>query len=317
MAGPGLEQLADSLGYSVLCCRRDGPLSIAYAGESFYRTLGFENGAVSALLDEKTGPVLQNDPPVDWNRISAEIRERGFASPELKLVKRDGRRLWASYRVGLRKGADGEEYFCGLLEDITLRRRSQERMREQAEEFEALTANAPCGVLRCRADKSLTIELVSEGFCRMTDYPRDEIAGRFGNRFLPMVCEKDRDLLLRRAEGDAERDSVLELTYRIVGRNGRLIWVLDKSRRRKDCNGNVWLYSVLMDVTETKKAQDELTATEERYRMILKYAADPVLDCDLKTGRFYYSPAFLEKFGAGVKVFRTGATCCGRWRRFR
>ena len=293
-----LERLANDLGYSLLCCRKDDLLTIARASDSFYRTLGYQRGEVTALLAGRPDSVLRNIPPIDWELVCAEMREKGFAAPELRLIKKDGHHIWASYRARLVAGADGAEYFCGMMEDITLQRRSRRKVREQAEELEALTANVPCGVLRCRGDEFLTLGLVSDGFCRMTDYSREEIASLFDDRFLAMVYEKDRAPLLRQLLGRA-KDGTAELTYRIVAKNGRLVWVLDKSRRREDRGGNVWLYSVLMDVTETKKAQDELSATEERYRMILEHAADPVLDCDLKTGRFYYSPAFTAKFGAG------------------
>ena len=293
-----LEGLVDDLGCSLLCCRRDDLLTIARASGSFYRTLGYQTGEVTALLAGWPDSVLRNVPPIDWNLVCAEMREKGFAVPELRLIKKDGHHIWASYRARLIAGADGAEYFCGVMEDITLQRRSRRKAREQAEELEALTANVPCGVLRCRGDEFLTLGLVSEGFCRMTDYSREEIASLFDNRFLAMVYERDRAPLLREIR-DRAKDGTAELTYRIVARNGRLVWVLDKSRRREDRSGNVWLYSVLMDVTETKKAQDELSATEERYRLILEHAADPILDYDLKTGRFYYSPAFTAKFGTG------------------
>lgn len=173
MSGSGienleLERLADSLACGILCCRRDDSLTIAYANGPFYRMLGFAPGEVTALLDERTGPVLREAPPGGRDRIAREIAERGFAGMELRLTRKDGRRVWAACRVTL---------------------------------------------------------------CRSRDGGRDDLCG------------------------------------------------------------------FLVDITQTKRAQDELVATEERYRMILEHAADPIVDCDLKTGRFYYSPAFLSKFG--------------------
>ncbi|QNK39205.1 sensor domain-containing protein [Caproicibacter fermentans] len=303
MGSLNLEQLIDDLGCSLLCCKPDSRLSILYASKAFFRTLGYAKDEISALLEEGPEPVLRNNPPVDWERIREEIRAKGFANPELRLIKKDGHHIWASYRVRLQKDQDGAEFFSGVLEDITLRRRSRRQRLEQAQELEALTANVPCGVLRCRSDEFLTLNFVSEGFCRMTGYRRDEIAAEFGSRFIQMIYEKDRDLLLRQAGGRMRRDGAAELTYRIMGKSGRLIWVLDKSRVQEDCNGNVWLYSVLMDITETQKAQEELAATEERYRMILEHAADPVVDFDLKTSRIYYSPAFTARFGTGFPQY--------------
>lgn len=299
MGNINLERLIEGLGYGLLRCVKDDRLSISYASESFYKMLGYESGEITELLGIGPAPVLRNNPPINWEWVTKEIAEKGFATPELRLIKKDGHHIWASYRVTLEKGEDGKEYFCGLVENITLRRRSNRKRMEQAQELQALTSNVPCGVLHCRNDEMLSLNFVSEGFCRMTGYRREEIASEFDNRFIRMVYDRDRNRLLCRAAKKKNWDETAETTYRIVGKNGRLIWVLDKSRQQQDCSGNVWLYSVLMDITEIHKAQEELAATEERYRMILEHAADPILDFDLKTGRIYYSPAFTARFGEG------------------
>lgn len=293
-----LEQLIDGLGCSLLCCRKDRRLSILYAGDPFYRMLGYAKGEITALLDGGPAPVLRNDPPVDWERLAEEIEEKGFAKPELRLIKKDGHHVWASYRVRLQKEPDGDEYFCGVAENITLSRRSRRQRLEQTRELEAMAANVPCGVLCCRNDEFLTLNFVSEGFCRMTGYNEAEIASEFDNRFIRMVYEKDRGLLLHRAVGRRKQDGTVGMAYRIRGKDERLVWVLDKSRLQEDCNGNIWLYSVLMDVTEAQRTQKELKVTEERYRMLLEHVADPILDFNLKTGQAFYSPTFTERFGS-------------------
>lgn len=290
------EQMAEGLGYSVLCCRNDDLLTIEYAGNLFYSSLGFKKGEITALLNNRPNSILSSDEPVDWEKVRAEIIEKSYACPEIKLIKKDGHHIWVSYRVRLIK-VGGAECFCGLINDITLKRRSSRQIREQTQELKALTSNVPGGVLRCRDDEFLTLGFVSDGFCRITGYTRDEIGERFKGRFLNMVYEKDRDLLMRQINESKEEDSTEEITYRISTKNDRCIWVIDKLRRTADCNGIIWLYSVLIDVTEMKKAQDDLAISEERYRLILEYAADPVFDGDLKENRFYYSPAFNTKFG--------------------
>ena len=292
-----LERLIDDLGCSLLCCRKDSHLSILYASGAFYQMLGFREGEITALQDEGPAPVLRGGPPVSWKTIEEEIRENGFAEPELRLIKKDGHHIWASYRVRLEQRPDGEEYFCGVVEDITLKRRARRYKLERVRELEALTANLPCGVLCCRNDEFLTLNFVSEGFCRMTGYGRDEILSEFNDCFIRMVHEKDRVLLLRRTVGRRKQDGAAELTYRIKGRDGHPVWVLDKTRLLEDQDGNRWLYSVLMNVTETQRAQEELAVTEERYRLLLEHAADPIVDFNLKTGRIYYSPTFTAHFG--------------------
>lgn len=293
-ADADMEPMLESLGYSVLCLRNDSRLTIAYAGESFYRALGYRKGEISALLAPGPAPVLRNDPPVDWGRVRQEIAASGCAGPELRLIKKDGHHIWMSFRASFQE-KDGEGYFRGIANDITLTRRSLRMQREQAAELQALTANVPCGVLRCRDDENLTMEFISEGFCILTGYQREELARRFRNRYLLMVDERDRPRLMEETPEGPRRDR--ENTYRLRRRDGRLLWIFDRTRRYADCNGHVCLYSVLMDITASKKAEEELAASEERYRLILEHVTDPICDFDFKTGEIYFSPAFVHKFG--------------------
>lgn len=297
MGNLDLERMAEELGLGVLCCRNDGALTIVYASDSFYRSLGYEPGEIKGLLPPGGCRPVLSGAPVDWNEVAREIREKGNAQPELRLLKKNGHHIWVSFLAEQTETEDGSVCFCGLVRDITQQRRSLRVAREQREELEALTRNVPGGVLRAKNDEFLTLSLVSEGFSRITGYSRAEIETVFQNRFLNLVYEDDRALLMREIGIAVRTDSVTEITYRIVGRHGRLIWVLDKARRQTDCNGNTWLYSVLIDVTEIKKAQDDLALSEERYRVILEKAADPVFDCDLRTKNYYVSPAFRRKFG--------------------
>ena len=300
---PAAERAIEALGLCFLCLRKDDCLTIVYAGAPFYRILGYEEGELTSLLGKDGHGPLLNEPPVDWNWVAAGIAEKGYVRLELKLLRKNGHHLWAEFRVSLSHGENGAALFYGQIQEITLERRSRRLAREQMEELEALTANVPGGVLRCRLDERLTLGLVSEGYCRITGYTREEIRERFDDSFLSMVCEKDRETLMRQIDARSSSRQITEFTYRVTAKGGRQIWVLDRTRRQEDCNGNIWLYSVLIDITEMKHAQDDLAASEERYRLILGHAADPVFDLDFKNRRTYYSPACHSKFGEQLPKF--------------
>ena len=292
-----MESLMESLGYSVLYLRDDDLLTIAYASRSFYRMLGYREGELSVLRAPGPEPVLRNDPPIDWDRVRQEIAANGYSRSELRLIKKDGHHIWADFRAGYSE-EDGTGCFRGIAHDITLRHRSLRMQREQAEELRALTANVPCGVLRCRDDESLTMDFVSEGFCALTGYRREELGERFRDRYLLMVEEEDRPLLMRRTPEGLRRSRETGVTYRLLCKDGRVLWIFDRARRIADYSGRIFLYCVLMDVTANKKAEEELAASEERYRLILEHVTDPICDLNFQSGSIYFSPAFVKKFGS-------------------
>ena len=291
------EQQLKKLGYGVLCCKNNGELTIEYASDSFYNILGYKKGEITALLNNRPNTVLRNgEDLINWKKVHDEIIKKGNAVRELRLIKKDGHHIWVQYRVCL-VGKEGEECFWGITNDITLTRRSHRAAREQAQELKALSENIPGGVLRFRDDENLTFEFISQGFCRITGYTKEEIQKKFNSSLLNIVYKGDRKLLIEQVRRQKGRNETIGITYRIKAKKGGYIWVMDRFRRITDYNGNVWLYSVIIDITDSKKAKDELTESEERYRLILDYASDPVLDLDLKSKKIYYSPAFYTKFG--------------------
>lgn len=283
------------LGLGLLQLRDDPELTVLSANGCFYSMLGYQENEVPALRAAGQVQVLREANPDDWEKRVRRSGGTEFTIVQFKLIRKDGHHIWVSYRVCRGEG-NRESFFWGIVENITLSRRFQRIQREQKEELEALTANIPGGVLCCRDDESLTLNFVSGGFCRIIGYSREEISERFRNHFLELVHRSDRPELLEHIRSDAPWDNVMEYTFRVVGKDGGVLWMLDKARCIVGADGTVWLYSVLIDVTATKMAQDELLASEERFRLILEHVTDPVLYCNFATGEIYYSPVFRQKF---------------------
>jgi diguanylate cyclase (GGDEF)-like protein/PAS domain S-box-containing protein len=292
----GLNISLDRLGLGILKIRDDPELTILSASGAFYEMLGYCEGEIRRLREAGETPVLREANPEDWEALMRRTGDQSYVVVQLKLIRKDGHHIWVSYRA-TRCSEGGERFFLGLVDNITLVRRFQRIQREQKEELEALTANIPGGVLRFRADENLTLNFVSDGFCRISGYTKQEIAQVFQSRFMEMVFPADRPVLLEQIR-DAKtwQNRVVAFMFRVVCKDGSVLWMLNKARCMVDKSGTVWIYSVLIDVTSTKKAQDELKASEERFRLILENATYPVLDCNFSTGEFYFSGPFRKKF---------------------
>lgn len=285
----------DRLGLGILKIRDDPELTILTASAGFYEMLGYREGEFRGLREPGETPVLREAYPEDWIGRIRRSGDLGYVIAQLKLIRKDGHHIWASFRAS-RCSEGGERFFWGLVDNITLMRRFQRIEREQKEELEALTANIPGGVLRFRADENLTLNFVSDGFCRISGYSQNEIEQLFQSRFLQMVFPSDRPGLLEQIRDAETWDRVVAFMFRVVCKDGSVLWMLNKARCIVGNGGTVWIYNVLIDVTSTKKAQDELRASEERFRLILENATYPVLDCNFSTGDFYFSGPFRHKF---------------------
>ena len=65
-------------------------------------------------------------------------------------------------------------------------------------------------------------------------------------------------------------------------KDGRTVWILDKSKRVVGEDGNEYLNCVLTDITQIKQSQEELRLTMERYRIIQDQTNDIIFEGDIE-----------------------------------
>jgi diguanylate cyclase (GGDEF)-like protein/PAS domain S-box-containing protein len=101
----------------------------------------------------------------------------------------------------------------------------------------------------------------------------------------------------RMTEADAQaRGSLSKLfaEYRMVARDGRLVWVSEKAAVVKDeLTGTVYWQGVMVDITDRKLAEEALAASERQYRSVFDAAAIGLMTLDLQ-GRVLDANRVLE-----------------------
>lgn len=153
------------------------------------------------------------------------------------------------------------------------------------------------GIFRCRNDKWFTIMEIDDGFM---GYERNEIRERFHDRYLEIIHPDDRDRVKKELPAQLGKGNDYELTYRIWDRDGESSWVLSKGSLVTDGNGQECLYSVIIDITQTKRAQEELRLGLERYKIVMEQTNDVFFEWDIGTDTVEYSPNWQGRFGYGI-----------------
>lgn len=160
-----------------------------------------------------------------------------------------------------------------------------------------ITQDVLAGIMQCLNDRWFTITYINDGFVTLFGYGQREIADRFGNRFLEMIHPDDRMTVRRRFLDQLSVGSAQELEYRVLTKDGRSVWVLDKCRLVEGTDGQQHLNAVLTDITQIRQAQEELRLTMERYQIIQDQTNDILFEGDLETEAVLYSPNWVKKFG--------------------
>jgi PAS domain S-box-containing protein len=160
--------------------------------------------------------------------------------------------------------------YRGVGRDVTERRRAQRQLRESQRMLASVLANLPGMAYRCRNERGWPMEFVSDGAQALTGYaPADFTGGSV--RYEQVIHSEDRAMVwdgVQRAVAQRER---FQLTYRIMTARGELRWVWEQGAAvASDGNGVVVLEGLVMDITERRRAQEEISRLnaelEERVR---------------------------------------------------
>jgi PAS domain S-box-containing protein len=95
---------------------------------------------------------------------------------EKRYIRRDRTAIWVNLTVSLIRSAGAPAYFISVIEDISLRKLAEERLRESEERFRAVIEQASEAITI--ADLAGTYREVNSAACALLGYERDELIGR-------------------------------------------------------------------------------------------------------------------------------------------
>ena len=149
---------------------------------------------------------------------------------------------------------------------------------------EMIVDRSPAILFRRKADERSTLVYVSNNIQQMGYTAEEFLSGRI--HFGDIVHPDDKERMRLEITGYAEKD-VEEYTqvYRILTRNGDVRWVEDQTSVERDADGiKTYNQGILVDITERKRAEDNLRKSEEKFRRIVETAGEGfiLMDEDLK-----------------------------------
>ncbi len=144
---------------------------------------------------------------------------------------------------------------------------SEQTLRESEERFRATFEQAAVGVSHVALDGSWI--RVNQKLCDIVGYPREELLSlTFQDITHPDDLDRDVEHLRRMLEGETDTYSTEK---RYVRKDGSDIWVdLTTSLLRDPSGEPEYFISVVEDITERKRVEEELKLSEERFRNIVE-----------------------------------------------
>lgn len=162
---------------------------------------------------------------------------------------------------------------------------------------EIILQNMIVDVQPYRNDRWLTMPHASHGLLDLLGYSQAEVQEKFQNRYLLLIHPDDRESVVRDSMQQQRKGTFQELEYRVVARDGSVYWLLSKSQLMTELNGAEGFYCVLIDITQSKKVQEELHALIERYQIVLDQTNDIIFEWHADSDELHFSPRWNERFG--------------------
>jgi PAS domain S-box-containing protein len=204
----------------------------------------------------------------DRERIINQLQSRGFVkNVEVLSLKKDGTQYWISISAILLKGSMGEPVsLLGSVTDITERRHSIEALQQSEQRFRTLLENSADALTLLNADGSIFYEGPTVN--RLTGYSPSERLGRssFDNVYpddLPLVKSVLGGLL-------AVPDGSATIQFRSIRKDGSIWWAEGTAKNLLHKASVQAIVINYRDVTDRKRAEENLRESEERFRQIVE-----------------------------------------------
>ncbi|MEG2139677.1 MAG: PAS domain-containing protein [Bilophila sp.] len=293
-----LALLVDNIPGGVICCLNDAQFTKKAHSTGFLELTGYTDEELETLFDGKYQNMIYED---DRQEVQASVDEQLKSGNTIELLYRLRCKSGKVLRI-LEKGQlvfpeHGESMFYSVLVDISGQFEARQQLEDSKQELENLTANIPGGVIRCRRRGDFLLEYVSEGYLELIGYTRDELMNMKGKRLARLIHPQDLERVLQESEYQFSCGTVFETEYRLIRKDGRVIWVYYKARLAKNKDGDEVIDGVFIDITDRKATLENLYISEERYRLLSELTDAIVYEYDIKNDSVYVSPRWEERFG--------------------
>jgi len=159
----------------------------------------------------------------------------------------------------------------GMIIDISERKAMENAIRESESKYKTLIENSQDGIFAIIGDK---VHFVNNTLCRMLGYSARELYNMPAiNMVVPEDREKGLEISQRRLKGDW---TTVNGIFRFLAKDGT-IRECDTYSSVLELNGQIVSYITVHDLTETRRMQEQLLQSEEKYRTVIEKATDGIV----------------------------------------
>jgi PAS domain S-box-containing protein len=220
---------------------------------------------------------------------------KGF---EFEAYRKDGSRVWISENTRAVRSPSGEiEYFEGIFEDVTDRKRAEaelweenvrrrlieDELRQSEARFRLMFEKSAIGMALMTVDS--VFHQANAAFCALLGRTEKEVIGYKTAEFThPEDIAKSLNPPIKVREDGVQ---IVDLEKRYLRKDGATVWahVTAVLHYDEEARPLYWI-AIIEDISERKRAEDALRESEERFRTIFEQAPLGISEGEIATARF-------------------------------
>ncbi|HEX6983225.1 MAG TPA: PAS domain-containing protein [Balneolaceae bacterium] len=220
-----------------------------------------EKAAAGATMKSFYESIHEDDEEKTWNRLMKAVEETGELEAEYRVQNGD-ETLWILARGKVEYDKGEPLRMRGTISDITARKRQEEKLRQSEERFRAFVEASSDVVYRMSPDWKEMYHLDGRNFIADTH----ETSSTWLDEY---IHSGDQERVKKAIDKTMRTKSIFDLEHRVLQVDGALGWTHSRAIPILDGEGELieW-FGTARDVTEHKKIEEALKASEEKYRAL-------------------------------------------------
>ncbi len=223
-----------------------------------------------------------------------EAFEKGSVQTELEILAPDGATAYYQF-IAHRLQLGRSQYLVGVGIDISERRKAEEKLRLSEARFSSAFEYAPIGIALVAPDGRWI--KVNRALCELLGYTPEELQAKtFQEVTHPDDLQIDLNYVRQMLAGEILS---YQMEKRYFKKSGRLVWIWLSVSLVRDSEGQpLYFISQIQDITERKRAEEELKHAEERFAKAFRSNPEGFSISTVRDGRYVeVNDAFLRMLG--------------------
>jgi PAS domain S-box-containing protein len=216
----------------------------------------------------------------------ARVFEAGTNRVEARFQTKDGTEIPYEFQATTAQRPDGITVLAGIGRDISEQQAHKRKLEERERELSTLMDNIPGMVYRAKNEPDWPMEFVSDGCRGVTGYDPDTLEMGEVNWGQDVIAD-DNDELWETVQQALENSEPFQTTYQIERADGEVRWVWEQGRGIFEDGTLQALEGVIFDITERKRAEQELEQTRQMLEQAQRIAGVGGWNIDLSVERPY------------------------------